>query len=129
MRRLSLFILPLAFAACGTVAAPASSVPPSSEPVASEGAPRNAVVVITDTGFEPKESTVSASNGTVTFVNKGTEVHQPMSDPHPAHDVLPGLASPELTEGSSYSFTFSKKGDWAFHDEKNPEFTGVIHAK
>lgn len=128
MRR-SLILLPLAFAACGTVSSPASTIPSSSQPIATEGAPRSAAIAITETGFEPREVTVSATNGTVLFVNQAADVRQPMSDPHPEHSLFPAIGCPELTQGSTCSVGITQSGDWTFHDEKKPGSTGVIHAK
>lgn len=74
-------------------------------------------VTITAAGVSPKTLTVSAGT-TVTFVNTDTIAHQLASDPHPSHSGLPGFDN--TAKSSSYSFTFTKKGTFGYHDHLDP---------
>jgi plastocyanin len=74
-------------------------------------------------------ATLSVKSGTlVTFTNKDKKAHQPASDPHPAHDSLPGFdAQTKLAKGQSYSFLFDKEGTYTYHDHLNSlEFKGTV---
>jgi plastocyanin len=86
-----------------------------------------ASIEITAKGFVP--ATLSVKSGTlVTFTNKDKKAHQPASDPHPAHDSLPGFDSQtKLQKGQSYSFLFDKEGTYTYHDHLNSlEFKGTV---
>jgi plastocyanin len=86
-----------------------------------------ASIDISAKGFVP--ATLSVKSGTlVTFTNKDKKAHQPASDPHPAHDSLPGFDSQtKLQKGQSYSFLFDKEGTFTYHDHLNPlTFNGSI---
>ncbi|MEO6077188.1 MAG: hypothetical protein ABIP54_00175, partial [Candidatus Andersenbacteria bacterium] len=68
----------------------------------------NPTISMTDTGISPAEITIKAGT-TVTFVNNGTELHWPASDPHPIHTDLSGFdAKRGLSNGELYRFTFPK---------------------
>lgn len=85
-----------------------------------------AVISMTDTGFQPETLAVSAGT-TVTFVNNGQAPHWPASAVHPEHEVLPEFdAERGLATGEEYQFTFTQKGQWSFHDHLHPQFTGTI---
>lgn len=75
---------------------------------------------ITADGFSPADITVR-SGTQVVFKNTDTTAHLPASNPHPNHTDLPGFdALKGLTNGETYSFTFTKLGKWGFHDHLNP---------
>ena len=103
-------------------------------------APSPKTIEITSAGFNPPELTINAGE-TVVFVNKDTGRHWPASDVHPTHTVYPGsntnkCGTPEernifdacrgLAQGGTYSFTFTQKGSWRYHNHLNPSLGGVI---
>lgn len=96
---------------------------PSASPIATTA---KATVAIGDLGFTPATLTVPA-NTTVTFTNNGQGAHWPASDPHPTHTNVSGFdASRGLATGESYSFTFTQKGTWGYHDHVNTSLRGSI---
>lgn len=86
-----------------------------------------AEIDMTANGFSPANITVKLGTQVV-FKNTDTTVHWPASNPHPTHTDLPGFdALQNVPAGNSYSFTFSKLGQWGFHDHLNPsQFRGSI---
>jgi len=87
---------------------------------------KTVTVEITSSGFNPSSVTIN-SGDTVKFVNRDSSRHQPASNPHPIHTDYPGFdARRGLATGESYSFTFTRKGTWGFHDHLNPGTTGTI---
>jgi plastocyanin len=49
------------------------------------------------------------------------------SDPHPIHtDYSAFDAKQGIAPGDTYSFTFTKTGNWGFHNHLNPSATGTI---
>lgn len=104
----------------------ATTTPTPSATATASPAAASASISISDTGFSPATLTVPA-NTTVTFTNNGQGAHWPASAPHPTHTGLPGFdAKRGLATGETYSFTFTKKGTWAFHDHLNPQMTGSV---
>ncbi len=86
-----------------------------------------ATVEITADGFVP--ATIRVDKGTeITWVNKDKSSHQVASDPHPAHDGLPGLDSQTpLAKNESYAFKFETEGTFTYHDHLDPlKFKGNI---
>ena len=105
---------------------PVVAVPPDAMSSEDAMATENPTISITDTGFSPAEITVKAGT-TVTFVNKGQELHWPASDPHPTHTDLPGFdAKRGLEPGDIYRFTFATAGSFGMHDHLHPTFKGRI---
>ena len=50
-----------------------------------------------------------------------------VTDPHPRHDDLPGFDSiADIPQNSYFSFTFSSKGIFGYHNENDPEEGGTI---
>ena len=83
-------------------------------------------IEITSSGFNPNTLTIN-SGDTVAFVNRDTRPHWPASNPHPVHTDYSGFdARRGLTQGESYSFTFTRKGTFGFHDHLNPSLGGTI---
>jgi plastocyanin len=91
-------------------------------------------VEITSSGFNPSSLTVNTGD-TVTFINRDTKSHWPASAVHPTHKGYPETggcigskfdACMGLAQGETFSFTFSQKGTWKYHDHLNPAFTGTI---
>ncbi|HLC70733.1 MAG TPA: hypothetical protein VJI32_01935 [Candidatus Nanoarchaeia archaeon] len=98
------------------------------------------IVEITSSGFSPKTRIVDIGE-TVTFINRDTQKHWPASNMHPVHNTYPGSgiekcqteerntifdACAGLAEGESFSFTFTEKGNWPFHDHLHPSVVGVV---
>jgi plastocyanin len=87
------------------------------------------VVKFTDNGFEPSTLTVS-SGDTVKFENKSSDDFWPASNVHPTHLLYPGFdAKKPVLPGDSYSFTFTKKGSWGYHNHLEPDVQGTIVVK
>ena len=95
------------------------------------------VVVMTDSGFEPKTVTIRAGE-IVVWVNKGTQFRWPASDFHPVHADYPEKggcigsafdACNVVKPGENFSFTFKRTGTWSYHDHLNPIFTGRVIVK
>lgn len=86
-------------------------------------------ITITKDGISPK--TVTVTSGTaVTFLNNDVTTHHIASNPHPTHTDLPGFDDVNTSApGASYTFIFTTKGTFGFHDHENPNasaFQGKI---
>lgn len=130
------------------VEAPAPTLVP--EPSRSE---KN-VVQVTDTGFVPASLRIKAGE-VVTFVSKATAPVWPAGNPHPTHDAYTSdvyaRAGDEaksfgskacveygtrkgdvfdpckmLLPEQTFTFRFSEKGSWGFHNHVRPEHGGTI---
>lgn len=67
------------------------------------------------------------SGDTVKFKNDGFFPIRIASDDHPDHKNLPGFDSVgDIPQNSYFSFTFSAKGIFGYHNEKNIEEGGTI---
>ncbi len=75
-------------------------------------------VQITKTGFTPSTSTITVGD-TVTWHNADTASHQVV-----ANDGT--FASPVLTAGQTYSFTFQKAGKVTYHDAFKTTHKGTV---
>lgn len=96
---------------------------------ASETAEEQTTINYTETGFSPARMEVTEGT-TVQFKNMSTLPVWPASNPHPTHNDYVGFdAKRALSQGQSYSFTFTKKGEWGFHNHSNPSETGMIIVK
>ena len=103
------------------------------------GAPMQATVVYSASGFSPSSITV-AKGGTVTFVNQGGGSMWVASAPHPAHTGYDGTsrethcatgysgAKPfdQCAAGGSFSFTFTKTGTFTYHNHANAGMTSTV---
>ena len=88
------------------------------------------VVSMTDeNGFSP--SSINIKQGeTVVFKNNGIRDHWPASAIHPTHQVYPEFDPKKVVVPvDSWSFTFTKKGSWRYHDHLSPTFTGTINVE
>ena len=100
-------------------------------------APDSVTVEITSNGYEPKAVTISVG-GTVNWINKEDANHWPATNAHPTHTLYPGSditkcpsneifdACKSLKKGDTYSFIFTEKGSWKYHDHVNPSLGGVV---
>lgn len=64
---------------------------------------------------------------TVTWVNNVEEDFWPASNIHPTHRIYYEFDPKRpINSGKNWSFTFTKKGIWRFHDHLYPRATGVV---
>lgn len=84
------------------------------------------VVTYSDSGFAPKEITVSAGQ-TVRFVNESSGNMWVASAVHPTHEVLPEFDDKKsVGNGENYEFTFTEVGEWGYHNHVNPSAFGKV---
>ncbi len=102
-------------------------------------APATYTVEITSSGFSPKTVTIKAGEE-VTFTNTDSASHWVASNVHPTHTTYPGSdirkcetepknifdACHGLQQGEEFSFTFSKKGRWPYHNHLHPSMSGTV---
>ncbi|HEY4520741.1 MAG TPA: hypothetical protein VJJ72_03010 [Candidatus Paceibacterota bacterium] len=108
-------------------ASPTQTVSPTPSPVVK-------VVTYTDAGFSPSTVTIKAGEA-VTFRNNSTKLMWVASGPHPAHSLYPvkggctDSAFDQCVGGAvnqSWSFTFSAKGTWPYHNHLSSSHTGKV---
>lgn len=107
------------------------------------GSPKVAVVTYTNNGFSPSSVTINVGD-TVRFVNESGRSFWPASAFHPTHTAYPGSdikkcgtagastifdACRDVASGESYSFTFTEKGKWNYHDHLNASAFGSVVAE
>ncbi len=74
------------------------------------------VVTYANGSFSPSVLTVALGT-TVTFKNGSLVPVWIASNPHPTHEGYPGLDSMmEVAAGREYSFTFTRRGIWGYHN-------------
>ncbi|BCX15736.1 MAG: hypothetical protein KatS3mg097_628 [Candidatus Parcubacteria bacterium] len=120
-----------------------SSIPPTTSTSTSRQSPSEITIKITNSGFEPKEVTISRGTK-VTWINESDNSSWPASAVHPTHKVYPGsgiekCGTPEqvnifdacksLSKGESWSFVFNEIGEWYYHDHVNPSLKGEINVE
>jgi len=84
-----------------------------------------ATITYTDTGFSPKETTVT-SGSIVRVVNESKTGLHFASGPHPQHNLNPELNMSELAPGKDGTIRVTREGRWSFHNHENDDYTGVI---
>lgn len=102
--------------------------------------PKTVTATYTASGFSPSNVTVK-SGDTVRFVNESDTNMWVGSAMHPTHEVYDGTnlqthcatgATPSfdacrnMTRGQSYSFTFTKKGSWGYHNHSQASHFGRV---
>lgn len=89
--------------------------------------PAGAVVVtLSKDGYSPDTLSVKVGD-TVAFRSVGGEPFWPASNLHPSHAIYPEFDPEEPVQPDAvWSFTFTKPGEWKYHDHLAPYFTGVI---
>jgi plastocyanin len=86
-------------------------------------------VTYSDSGFSPKSVEIAIGD-TVKFVNNSKKNMWVASDPHPAHSEYPDFdQKASSAKGTSFSFTFTKAGNWKYHNHKQSSDTGVVVVK
>src|SRR3989338_1293172 len=82
-----------------------------------------------DEEFAPREIVVTKGQ-TVRFINKGSGNMWVASDTHPTHTVLPEFDSKKsIGSGENYEFTFTKIGEWNYHNHIKPNSIVTIIVK
>lgn len=91
--------------------------------------PNNPVVtiVLTDSGFVPKDITVKAGTRVI-WRNSSGKAASVNSDDHPTHRLYPFLNLGEFPDGSSVQVVFDKAGKYGYHNHYNASETGTITA-
>lgn len=102
-----------------------SNVQPTSASVTGSAEGANAVSY-TANGFEPNTISIKAGQ-TVTWTNKDSDDVWVASNPHPTHTDYPGFDElKSMSNGQTYSFTFTKVGKWGYHNHLNPSQQGTV---
>lgn len=106
------------------VPSPTSPAPsPSPPPVP---ASKTYTISYTNACYSPANLTIKKGD-TVKFINNSNKSMWPASDDHPAHDEYAEFDSRSgISQGGSYSFTFSRAGSWGYHDHNKPGCTGTV---
>ncbi len=123
-----------------TSASPSTSVSPSVSKSATP-LPTTVTVTYTDSGYSPSTVTIPVG-GKVIFKNNSSSNVWTASAMHPGHTGYDGTSlsqhCPDVTgtvfdeckgeaPGTSWSFTFTKKGEWGYHNHlKSSNFGKVI---
>ena len=96
---------------------------PTQKMVTFEG---DAVIKMGEDTYSPQDIQIK-KGAKVTFVNESGVPRWPASDLHPSHLVFSDFDPKEpVANGTSWSFTFDKAGEWGYHDHLAPYITGVI---
>ncbi len=83
-------------------------------------------ITFSQEGFTPKEFRIEQGN-TIVFKTNQKKPFWPASDLHPTHSIYPEFDPGEPIEAySSWSFTFTKVGEWTFHNHLFPSQRGKI---
>lgn len=93
--------------------------------------PRGHIVNVTSSGFSPSTLTISAGD-TVKWVNQTSSSVHVAPDNHPTHGRYRGIwddAEQEITNGESYSHTFTTAGTFGYHDHNRSSREGSIIVK
>ena len=84
------------------------------------------IVVHVDDGYEPNMVTITKGQ-TVLWVNESSEFHWPTSNIHPTHRLYSKFDSLKpIAPGESWEFTFTKAGEWHFHDHLRANKGGIV---
>lgn len=87
------------------------------------------VVNYTDKGFNPASLEIKAGE-TVQFVNNSSGGMWVASGPHPAHTAYPEFdPKRNIPSGEIYEFTFTKIGEWKYHNHTKAGVYGTIIVK
>ena len=114
----------------GSTASPSGSGSPTPTPTPAPGGTSGTTITITSAGVSPV--TLTVPRGTqVTFVNKDTQIHDELSDPHPEHTDCPELNSVGFMEPgqSAQSQNLNTARTCGYHDHElfsDPRWQGKI---
>jgi len=91
--------------------------------------PQHIEVIYTAQGFMPATTTIERGQ-TIVFKNKSNNAFWPASDDHPTHQIYPEFdARRPIIPGQDFMFTFTKTGEWTFHNHLHSTQTGLIIVK
>ena len=103
-------------------------------------APEENLIIYSDTGYAPASLALKVGD-TIVFKNESEKNMWPASAMHPSHAVYSGTTLSEhcpdlenvafdackgIAPGESWSFTFTKAGEWKYHDHLSSDFFGTI---
>lgn len=84
------------------------------------------VVTLTTDGFQPDRLSIPIG-ATVAFRSTTGDMFWPASNLHPSHLIYPEFDPQKpIQQNAVWTFTFTKAGEWEFHDHLAPYYTGVI---
>lgn len=82
--------------------------------------------VLKEDGWHPRQLLIEPGE-TATFVNKSRNAFWPASNSHPAYEQYSAFdAGHPIASGESWSFVFTQKGQWGFHDHLRSFYTGMV---
>ena len=103
-----------------------SATRPATPPSTSPEKTATSTVTYRNGVFSPSTITINAGEAIV-FQNENSSSLWVVSDPHPVHSDLPGFdARRGMSQGETYSFTFTQKGAFGYHNHLNPGARGTI---
>ena len=83
-------------------------------------------VILTNTGFEPRQLTVKAGE-VVTFAVDHNSQFWPASNVHPLHTVYPEFDPKKpIPPNESWTFIFDSPGVYRYHGHIRPQYKGEI---
>lgn len=100
---------------------------PTSPAQSSRTAPvKEAVVRLTDSGFEPQKITIQKGES-VRWEKASKDARASVnSDDHPLHRKFPELNLGEFTDGYVLSHVFTIPGTYTYHDHFHPDRKGIV---
>ena len=85
-------------------------------------------IVLTSDGYEPRAINIGLGD-TIVFTTSDVypDLHWPASNIHPTHSIYSEFDPLRpVPSDEPWSFTFTRVGEWKFHDHLNPRHTGTI---
>lgn len=87
------------------------------------------IVKFKNDSFEPNKLEINLDDE-VTFINESNGSFWPASNIHPTHGIYPEFDPKKaIKKGKSWSFKFTKVGEWKYHDHLNPHIRGTVIAR
>ena len=87
------------------------------------------IVNYTDKGFSPSSLEIKLGE-TVKFANNSSGGMWTASGPHPSHTAYPEFdPKRNIPSGEIYEFTFTKIGEWKYHNHTKAGMYGTIIVK
>jgi plastocyanin len=110
-----------------TIAAGSGSTPSPSAATQTTPTYQTYFISYSNTCYSPNNRTIKVGD-IITFLNKSTNKDMwPASDDHPSHAIYPEFdAKHKIDPGGSFSFKFTRKGSWKYHDHLKPNCGGII---
>lgn len=83
-------------------------------------------ITLTKNGYEPQNITIEVGD-TILFKNETNNFYWPASNVHPTHEIYSEFDPKRALEPQeTWSFRFTKEGEWRYHDHLTPFFKGVV---